>query len=148
MMRRAFRTFALAMVMAGLTGAALARPVVPAEKRYYDYSGELPACDDAGVLDRIKDRFSAKESEYWNTSLEIVSYDHVKVIANRPFGLDHIPRNFCSARALLNDNSFHEVSYSVAEDLGIIGFGYGVEWCVQGLDRNLAFAPNCQLARP
>ncbi len=147
-MGRAFRTIALAWVIAGVTSAALARPVVPAEKRYYDYDGDLPACDDPGVLDRIKDRFSAKESEYWNTSLEIVSYDRVKPIANRPWGLDHIPRNFCTARALLNDNSFHEVSYSVAEGQGMIGFGYGVEWCVQGLDRNLAYAPNCQLARP
>lgn len=147
-MGRAFRTTTLAIAMAALAGSALARPVVPAEKRYYDFDGKLPACDDPGVLDRIKDRFNQKETEYWNTSLEIVSYDHVKLVAARPWGADHIPRNFCIARALLNDRSFHEVSYSVVEDLGIIGFGYGVEWCVEGLDRNLAFAPNCQLARP
>ncbi len=79
---------------------------------------------------------------------EIVSYDRVKLLAARPYGLDHIPRNFCTARALLNDSSYHDVSYSVAEDLGIIGFDYGVEWCVQGLDRNLAYAPACQAARP
>ena len=147
-MRRAFRATILAIIMASLAGGALARPVVPAEKRYYDFDGKLPACDDPGVLDRIKDRFNQKETEYWNTALEIVSYDRVKLIAARPWGADHIPRNFCAARALLNDRSFHEVSYSVKEDLGIIGFGYGVEWCVQGLDRNLAFAPGCQLARP
>ena len=147
-MGRAFRAITLAFVVAGFAGPAPARPVVPAEQRYSSYDGDLPACDDPGVLDRIKDRFAAKESEFWSTSLEIVSYDRVKPVATRPYGLDHIPRNFCSARALLNDNSFHDVSYSVAEDLGIIGFGYGVEWCVQGVDRNLAYAPNCQLARP
>ena len=147
-MKRAFRVLTLAIALAGVAGGALARPVVPAEKRYYDYDGDLPACDDPGVLDRIKARFSTKESEYWNTSLEIVSYDRVKLVAARPWGADHIPRNYCAARALLNDNSYHDVSYSVVEDLGIIGFGYGVEWCVQGLDRNLAYAPNCQLARP
>ncbi len=147
-MGRAFQAIILALAAAGFSGAASARPVVPAEQRYRGYDGDLPACDDAGVLDRIKDRFNAKETEFWNTSLEIVSYDRVKPIADRPWGPDHIPRNFCSARALLNDNSFHQVSYSVAEDLGMIGFGYGVEWCVQGLDRNLAYAPNCQLARP
>ena len=144
----AFRAITLALALAGVAGGALARPVVPAEKRYYDYDGELPACDDPGVLDRIKGRFSVTESEYWNTSLEIVSYDRVKLIATRPWGADHIPRNFCQARALLNDNSYHEVSYSVAENLGIIGFDYGVEGCMQGLDRNLAYAPNCQAARP
>ncbi len=147
-MRRAFRAVAFAAVLAGAAGGALARPVVPAEQRYDSYDGVLPACDDPGVLDRISSRFSRKESEYWNTSLEIVSYDRVKLLAARPYGLDHVPRNFCTARALLNDNSYHEVSYSVAEDMGIIGFGYGVEWCLQGLDRNLAYAPACQAARP
>ena len=147
-MRRVFRAVAVAAVFAGLAGGASARPVVPAEQRYDSYDGDLPACDDPGVLDRISSRFSRKESEYWNTSLEIVSYDQVKLLAARPYGLDHVPRNFCTARALLNDNSYHEVSYSVAEDMGIIGFGYGVEWCLQGLDRNLAYAPACQAARP
>ena len=85
----------LAVVAAAFAGNALARPVVPAEKRFDDYDGELPACDDPGVLDRIKDRFSQKETEYWNTSLEIVSYDQAKLIAARPWGADHIPRNFC-----------------------------------------------------
>jgi hypothetical protein len=25
---------------------------------------------------------------------------------------------------------------------------WGVEWCVVGLDRNMAYNPNCQMARP
>ncbi len=151
-MARAVRALAFALafapILAGLADGALARPVVPAEKRYYDYDGDLPACGDQAVLGTISARFARKESEYWNTSLEIVGFDRVKLLAARPWGLDHIPRNFCTARALLNDNSYHDVSYSVAEDTGIIGFGTGVEWCVLGLDRDLAYAPACQLARP
>ena len=147
-MAGAFRSLTLALALAGLAGGALARPVVPAEKRYYDFDADLPACDDPGVLDRISSRFSRKEGEYWNTSLAIVSYDRIRPVASRPWGLDHIPRNYCSARALLNDNSYHDVSYAVVEDAGIIGFDYGVEWCVTGLDRNLAYAPACQGARP
>lgn len=151
-MTPAFRALALvlaaASTLAGVASGALARPVVPAEKRYYDYDGDLPVCGDPGVLSTISSRFARKESEYWNTSLEIVSFDRVRLIAARPWGADHIPRNFCTARALLNDNSYHDVSYSVAEDLGIIGSGTGVEWCLSGLDRDLAYAPSCQLARP
>ena len=147
-MARGFRALALALALTGLAGAALARPVVPAEKRYYDYDGDVPVCGDPGVLSTISARFARKESEYWNTSLQIVSFDRVKLLAARPWGLDHIPRNFCTARALLNDNSYHDVSYSVAEDLGLIGFGPGVEWCLTGLDRDLSYAPACQLARP
>ena len=147
-MQRALKGIVVALVGLSLTGAALARPVVPAEKRYLDYSGELPPCDDPGVLSRISTRFEQKESEYWNSSLQIQTYDHVQAIGVRPWGLDHIPRTFCMARAYLNDRTVHEVSYSIAEDLGIIGFGYGVEWCVGGLDRNYAYAPDCKMARP
>ena len=127
-----------------MAGSVLARPIVPAEKRYEDYSGELPPCDDPGVLSRISDRFEQKESEYWSSSLQIVAYDRISSIGIRPWGLDHIPRTFCVARARLNDNSIHEVSYSIAEDLGIIGFGYGVEWCVEG---STATSPMRPIAR-
>ena len=147
-MRRALKGFVLALALAGFAGSALARPIVPAEKRFWSYSGELPPCDDPGVLSRISSRFGQKESEYWNSSLQIVNYDRIKAIGVRPWGLDHIPRTFCTARAVLNDRSAHEVSYSIAEDLGIIGFGYGVEWCLAGLDRNFAYAPDCKAARP
>ncbi len=147
-MARAFRALALSLALVGCAGAALARPVVPAEQRYEGYDGDLPACADPAVLSTISARFARKESEYWNTALQIVSFDRVKLLAARPWGLDHIPRNFCTARALLNDDSYHDVSYSVAEDQGLIGFGPGVEWCLAGLDRDLSYAPACQLARP
>lgn len=147
-MQRAFQTLLAAVVLAGTFGSALARPVVPAEKRFWSYQGEIPACDNPDVLSRINDRFQQAESEYWNSKLEIVSFDRVKISALRPWGLDHIPRNFCEARALLNNHTYHEVSYNVAEDLGIIGSDFGVEFCVSGLDRELAYAPNCKMARP
>ena len=38
--------------------------------------------------------------------------------------------------------------YNIGEDLGIIGYGYGVEWCVVGLDREFAYAPSCRVLRP
>jgi hypothetical protein len=147
-MTHAFRSLLAAALVATMAGSVLARPIVPAEKRYEDYSGELPPCDDPGVLSRISGRFEQKESEYWSSSLQIAAYDRIRSIGIRSWGLDHIPRTFCVARARLNDNSLHEVSYSIVEGLGIIGFGYGVEWCLEGLDRNLAYAPDCKMARP
>lgn len=147
-MRRVLKVVVLAFVGAGLASSAMARPIVPAEKRFEDYSGELPPCDDPSVLSQITTRFEQKESQFWNSSLQIVAFERVKSIGIRPWGLDHIPRTFCIARAHLNDKSVHEVSYSVAEDLGFIGFGDGVEWCVEGLDRNYSYAPDCKMARP
>ena len=142
------RIAALALASLGLAGAVEARPLTPAEQRYSRYSGALPACDDPTVLSRIQSRFSTRESGYWNSPLEIQGYDRVREIGWRSWGADHIPRRYCMARGYFNDMKLRQVSYWIGEDLGMIGWGYGVEWCVHGLDRNHAFAPDCKMARP
>jgi hypothetical protein len=147
----------IAAIFAAVLGAALgaslaaaaARPLVPAERRYIPYDGVLPACGDPAVFERIQGRFHDREAEFWYTGLEIAGFEEVKEIGYRTNGEDYIPRRYCTARAYLNDEKKpHRVSYSINEDLGIIGFGFGVEWCVGGLDRNDAYAPNCKMARP
>jgi hypothetical protein len=122
--------------------------VVPAEQRDFPYSGQLPTCEDPGVLERVTSRFSQKESEYWDSTLQIDRFDRVKEISLRGNGVAYIPRRYCIARAYLNDKQERTVIYDVQEDLGIIGFGYGVEWCVVGLDRNFAYSPACSVLRP
>ena len=128
-------------------GACEARPLLPAEKRLRPFDADLPACDDPGVLGTITSRFAQKESGYWNSALEIKSYDRVRETGFRTNGLDYIPRRYCTARATLNNDKRHAVTYWVGDRLGIIGWSYGVEWCVAGLDRNNAFAPECREAR-
>lgn len=147
-MQRVFQGLVAALVLAGTVSATAARPVVPAEKRFWSYDGQLPSCDNPDVLDRVSSRFEATEHEYWNSSLAILSYDQVSTRALRPWGLDHIPRNYCRARALFNDNTHRDIVYSVAEDQGIIGTDFGVDWCVVGLDRNYAYAPSCKMETP
>jgi hypothetical protein len=128
---------------------AIARPLVPAERRYSPYDGVLPACDDPSVTQRISWNFRQREDEFWDSGLEILGFGEVREIGYKTNGLDHIPRRYCNARALLNDlKKPHQVFYAISEDLGIIGIGFGVEWCIVGLDRNDAFAPNCKMARP
>jgi len=127
---------------------ASARPLVPAERRYSPYSGNLPACDDSGVLGFIQDRFHQTQAEYWSSGLEIVSYDRVRELGYRTNGLDYIPRRYCGAEALMNDQKPRAVAYWIGEGMGIIGTGWGVEWCVVGLDHNYADAPNCAQELP
>jgi hypothetical protein len=130
-----------------LTPAA-ARPLFPAEERFFSYRGVLPACDDPAVFERIRSRFFQREAEFWKSGLAISGFDHAREIGFRSNGVDYIPRRYCIAEALMNDSKVRRVSYSVDEDLGIIGFGFEVEWCVAGLDRLNAFAPQCTMAQP
>lgn len=129
--------------------AVQARPLTPAEARRYPYGANLPDCGDPSVVSRIQSTFSQAEDQYWHSGLAILGFDKVDEIGYRANGVDYIPRRYCVAQAVMNDQKLRTVSYSIGQDLGIIGwFGFGVEWCVAGLDREKAYAPNCKMARP
>jgi hypothetical protein len=66
----------------------------------------------------------------------------------RPWAEGTIPRRFCSGKVLVSDGRWRPVYYSIIEDSGMIGWKWGVEWCVVGLDRNWAYNPSCKMARP
>lgn len=151
----AARSFVIAII-AVLTLCSAARAQgysTPAEKDYSPYSAILPACNDPGVLSLISGRFAQKESDYWKSPLEIAGYDRIREIGFRSNGPGYIPRRYCIARAKVSDLRFRPVVYAIGEGEEILGFGFlgmgwGVEWCVVGLDRNLAYAPGCQAVRP
>jgi hypothetical protein len=112
------------------------------------YDGVVPPCTYSNALDRIATRFAEKEGRFWNSDLTIVGFTDVRETAFRPWAPQTIPRRFCSAMALVSDGLKHPVHYSIAEDTGMIGQMWGVEWCVVGLDRNWAYNPACKMARP
>jgi hypothetical protein len=65
-----------------------------------------------------------------------------------PWAAQSIPRRFCSGVAVVNDGVKRPIYYSIAEDTGMIGVEYDVNFCVVGLDRNSAYGPACRAARP
>ncbi|CAH1673529.1 conserved exported hypothetical protein [Hyphomicrobiales bacterium] len=152
-MRRALLRTALvslACLTALAADAASRRPVHPAdraEERIIPMNGNIPACEDPAVLGELTSWFNSREEKFWGP-LRAVTYDRIAQIGFRPWGDDLIPRRFCTGRILLNDGSFHRVDYSVRERLGLFGLTWNVNWCVSGLDRNRAYAPDCQMARP
>jgi hypothetical protein len=148
------RSAAIAVLVAaglvvGLSGAP-AQAANFLQKQIYmtgaNYDGDLPACEVA--LDKIASRFAQKEGQFWNSSLQILGFEKVRETAFRPWAKQTIPRRFCSAVALVSDGRKHRVDYWIGEDTGPIGIGWGVEWCVAGLDRNWAYNPGCKMARP
>jgi hypothetical protein len=139
---------AICVASLGVSLYAAARPLVPSERRYEPFDSVMPACDDAAPLNEILTRFHERESEFWRTGLEIVAFDQIREIGFRSNGLDFIPRRYCHAYAHMSDAKVRAVDYSISKDLGGIGDQFGIEWCVLGLDRFNANAPNCKMARP
>jgi hypothetical protein len=112
------------------------------------YDREMPACDYPAALDRIIGDFHTKEARFWNSALEIVGIEHIRETAELPWAAQSIPRRFCSGTAVISDGGRHPIYYSIAEDTGMIGMDWGVNFCVVGLDRNFAYSPGCRAARP
>ena len=143
------RTAALVTLMVLIVeGGAMARELSPAEKRNFPYDSQLPVCHDVAVLEKIASYFAEKESKFWQSDLRIAEYEKIRPLAWRPWGLDYIPRRFCTGQVVTTDGARRKIDYSVREDLAVIGVSWGVEWCVHGLDRNWAYEPACRMARP
>jgi len=132
----------------GLAAAAQARDVVPAERRIHPWDAQIPACQDPAVLEKITAAFASREDRFWTPGLRLLAYEDIRRIGWRSNGLDFIPRRFCTGVATVSDGRKRRVNYVVREDLGPIGATWDVSWCVVGLDRHLADAPECRLERP
>jgi hypothetical protein len=141
--------FALALSAASASPLLAANPL---EKNFWlpgpDYDRQMPACDYPGALDRMIGDFRTKEIRFWNSELQIVGIEHIRETSVMPRAAQAIPRRFCDGVALISDGLRHPIYYSIGEDTGMIGMDYGVNFCVVGLDRNMAYGPNCRAAKP
>lgn len=134
----------LYLVVSLLAPAASARPIeFPAEDRTLDYSGDLPLCDDFGILAAIRVQFDSKQFEFENADLAITGFESAAEVGYRKHGLDLIPRRYCEANATFTDGRSREVKFNIIEGGGFAGFGPGVEFCAVGEDKAHAFPPHC-----
>jgi hypothetical protein len=156
--REALMSRIFALALAGLLNLAANAPAAAASWFELNfgltgprYDALVPLCDDPSVLGQISSKFSRKESEYWASNLELVGIDRIRqASALRPWtgAPQAIPRRFCNGIAHTSDGARHAIHYSILENAGWLGFSWGVEWCVVGLDRNWAYNPSCRMARP
>jgi hypothetical protein len=104
--------------------------------------------EERGPLKSIASRFSTKEAKFWNSDLEIVGFEKIQEVSWQPWAPGTIPRRFCSASVLVSNGLWRSMYYSIAADGGMLGVGYGVEFCVVGLDREWFYQPTCPRAKP
>jgi len=136
----------------GLALLAPARAATWLEKNFWlsgpNYDRAIPSCDYHPALDRIVADFRSKEFRFWNSELRIVGFEDISEIDALPWAAQSIPRRFCHGTAVINDGVKRPIFYSIAEDTGMIGMDWGVNFCVVGLDRNSAYNPACRSAKP
>ncbi len=141
----------ITLIVALAAGAgAMAGPAdtPPAERRESGFPPVFETCDAQTVIAEIMRIFSERERAYWSSSLEITGFDKIAETGYRTNGLSYIPRRYCRAEALFNDGQRRRVIYNIGSQNGFIGAGPGIIWCVEGLDREHAYGPNCRAAGP
>ena len=151
--RRAWRLAAIALALGFCALSSLpSRAANWFEKDFWlsgpRYNRVVPACDYPAALDRIIANFRTKEFRFWNSELRIVGFENIRELECLPWAAQAIPRRFCSGIAVINDGGRHTIYYSIAEDTGMIGMDWGVNFCVAGLDRDWAYNPGCRSAGP
>ena len=81
---------AAAAILLGLSALTPAKAAGWLEKSFFmsgaNYSNQLPPCEAA--LGAISAQFAEKESRFWNSSLQIVSFDRVHQIAYNAWAPD------------------------------------------------------------
>jgi len=136
----------------GLVAPQPARAATWVEKNFWmsgpQYSRDLPGCEYHPALDRIIANFHTKEIRFWNSQLRIVGIEEIREVDTMPWAAQSIPRRYCRGTAVINDGVKRQIFYSIAEDTGMIGMDWGVNFCVVGLDRNFAYNPDCRAAQP
>jgi hypothetical protein len=149
------RALLLASALAAALAALPARTASAAnwlEMNFYlsgpEYEGKLPPCDYPDALVKIASRFNQTENMYWAIDLRVVNFERIRETAFRPWAANTVPRRFCSGIVEISDGRRHTIYYSIAEDTGMIGASWGIEWCIVGLDRNWAYNPACKIAGP
>ncbi len=142
---------ALALALTVLSFAK-ARAATILEKNFWmsgpDYNRDLPSCESHPALDRIVRDFHTKEFRFWNSELQIVGFENIHEMDTMPWAAQSIPRRFCGGTAVINNSSKHPIYYSIAEDTGMIGIDWGVNFCVVGVDRDWSSNPTCRSAQP
>ncbi len=139
--------------------AAITQYQTPAGALWAPYTSDLPACEDPWVLSTISSNFYEAEKTYWGGTHALGPFEKIREVGFRANGLSYIPRRYCVGRVVVGDPlvpvsavrlhpPLSTVVYSIGAAEGFAGFTWGVEWCVVGLDRERAYAPDCLVLRP
>lgn len=107
-----------------------------------------PACDADAVTRHIIGRFNRVEKEYWGRGLRMAAVAGAHEDETRQWDPPLIAARYCNATAYFSDGSRRELVYWVRSEQGFAGVGWGLQYCVIGLDQQMAYAPACRMLRP
>lgn len=105
----------------------------------------FPDCGDPGVVEKVKNRFNSSERYGALAHIESIEFLSERAIEN--FGPSPIFRRYCQGRAHLADGRQRTVHYLIEDNMGLAGFGWNVEFCLDGHDPWRVYDGGCRVLR-
>ncbi len=107
-----------------------------------------PACDSPAVANRLVSRFNETEQEYWALDVRLATIAGAHEVKTEQWDPPLVATRYCGATAYFADGTRREVVYWLRSEQGFAGLGWGLQYCVMGLDQHMAYAPACRMLRP
>ncbi|MXN63390.1 cytoplasmic protein [Stappia sp. GBMRC 2046] len=145
------RAILAAAIAAGLAGPALAADLAqPVEEPVYKEpvtDQRIPNCLNASVQRAVTRRVARAYPGYYD-GRKIANLDGVVETAYQIDNPSPLARRYCEGHATLSDGNIHRVYFKVVERQGFVGVSWGVEACLDGLDRWRVYDGYCRTVRP
>jgi hypothetical protein len=107
----------------------------------------IPECADRALAGAVIGRFNQTESMYSNGRHTMTAIAGMRQTDFHPMRDDKVARRWCQGTALFADGARRRLVLELGSNTGHLGLTYGLTYCVDGLDRLMAHAPNCRVLR-
>lgn len=132
-------------------GAAQAQVIDPPNDPDKYFNTGIPQCNDDMVLGYISSKIQC-QANGGSYPAGLQSYLEITQEKYRTNEDNFTPRRLCAAKAYFDDGQVRTVRYAIGGMQGWVFtdtfWGYGVAWCVEGLDRMRRYGGNCSALKP
>lgn len=106
-------------------------------------------CDDDRILSTIESKFRYQVRHVPHLpQVSIEQWRGIQERRSQPYsGNWPIARRYCAATVDLSDGHSRKIWYLIEDNMGLVGFGDNVEFCVAGFDRWKVYNGACRVLR-
>lgn len=132
-----------------VSATALGAPAVASERVYFATTAEprLPSCDSSSVQSAVAGHIASADTLYYG-GRTIAGIERIAEVAYKADGVSPVARRYCSGVATLSDGSRHSLHYALVEYGSFTGLTWGVDACLDDLDRWRVHDGICRTVRP
>lgn len=108
----------------------------------------IPPCSAEEVQAKVVDAFNETETRFWGGHIEMTGVIGLTERGSLPRGDDKLARRWCQGTAVFRDGERRRIVLELLPNIETLGLRYALSYCIEGLDREWAYQPNCRVLAP